>query len=207
MDLELLDNARWLVGAVARGLHGKKHAGAGVVLDRLLDQRIPSAPLQQPKPQRLPVLSHLASAVAETLLIDGDLAAAIAAVEDRLHWRQSEAYSDAVMGPGFMANYGWCQIVGPHGFFAGDDFLLGLLMLGPGQHYRDHAHPAPELYWPLTAGSLWKRGASPFAEAEAGSLIWHGPHEVHATRTAASPMLAVWCWTKDTATPARLIAA
>lgn len=207
MDLELLDNARWLVGAIARGLHGRNDAGADAVLDRLLDQRIPSAPLQQPKPQRLPVVSHLASAVAETMLIDGDLAAAIAAVEVRLQWRQSEAYSDAVMGAGFMANYGWCQIVGPRGFFAGDDFLLGLLMLGPGQHYRDHAHPAPELYWPLTGGSAWKRGTSGFAEAAAGSLIWHDPHEVHATRTASAPLLAVWCWTENTATPARLVAA
>ena len=36
-----------------------------------------------------------------------------------------------VLGEGFTANYGWAEIIGPNGFFAGDDFLLGLLMLGP----------------------------------------------------------------------------
>jgi hypothetical protein len=27
---------------------------------------------------------------------------------------------------------------------------------------------------------------------------------LHATITNATPLLAVWCWTRDTATPARL---
>ena len=95
-------------------------------------------------------------------------------------------------------------IIGPRGFFAGDDFLLGLLMLGPGHHYRDHYHPAPELYWPLTSGSLWSRNREPFMEKPPGTIIWHPPMILHATKTGGTPLLTVWSWTSDTLTPARL---
>ncbi len=92
----------------------------------------------------------------------------------------------------------------PNGFFAGDDVLLGLLMLGPDRHYPDHYHPAPELYWPLTSESYWSRDGKPFAVKAQGEIIWHPSMALHATITNALPLLAVWCWTRDTATPARL---
>jgi len=207
MDRDLFESARWLIGAIARGLHATNSAAAAQVLDRLLDQKLGEAHFRSPIPHRLPVLQHLASTVAEAILVSADLAAAIAAVEDHLQWLQSPNYSDELLGQGFTANYGWCHIIGPKGFFAGDDFLLGLLMLGPGRHYRDHYHPAPELYWPLTAHSSWKQGDGGFSEKAAGDVIWHEPNVIHATRTEDRPLLAVWAWTRDTATTARLLEA
>ena len=111
-----------------------------------------------------------------------------------------------MLGEGFTANYGWAEIIGPNGFFAGDDFLLGLLMLGPDRHYRDHYHPAPELYWPLTSASRWSRDGGPFAEKPQGATIWHPSMAMHATMTDETPLLAVWCWTADVGTPAKLTA-
>ena len=197
----LFDTARWLVGAVARGLLGRDHG----VLDRLSGQALDAAHFRVPQPARLPVLRHLAECTAEAMLLDADLAAAIAAIEEHLHWRQSSSYSDQVLGEGFSANYGWCEIIGPQGFFTGDDFLLGLLMLGPNRHYRDHYHPAPELYWPLTGLSQWKQGTGDFEHKDAGAVIWHESGVVHATKTQSEPLLAVWCWTRGTDTPARLV--
>ena len=205
MPQETLENARWLIGAIARQLNAAGQPAALRVLARLAEQNHSPAAFTLPGSMRLPVLRHFADAVGEAMLVSPDTAAALAAVEDQLHWRQSEAYSDALLGDGFMENYGWCQLLGPHGFFPGQDFLLGLLMLGPGQHYRNHAHPAPELYVPLTGGSSWSRNREAFAPKPAGSLIWHEPQEVHATRTEATPLLAIWCWTADVAEPARLV--
>jgi hypothetical protein len=125
-------------------------------------------------------------------------------VEDGLQWRQSASYTEHFLGAGFTANYGWAEIIGPHGFFAGDDFLLGLLMLGPDRHYPDHYHPAPELYWPLTSGSFWSRDGKPFVAKPQGSTIWHPAMALHATITNDMPLLAAWCWTAATATPAKL---
>jgi hypothetical protein len=78
-------------------------------------------------------------------------------------------------------------------------------MLGPNRHYRDHYHPAPELYWPLTVGSRWSIGGGPFVEKAQGATIWHPSMALHATITDDEPLLAVWCWTKDVATPAKLV--
>lgn len=205
VNQELFEHARWLIGAVARGLHARQGEGIAEVLSRLAAQDVSEAAFREPEPGGLAVLAHLPQCIGETMLLDPDLAAAIAAVEDGLCWRQSPDYSDALLGEGFGANYGWAEIVGPGGFFAGEDFLLGLLLLGPGRHYRDHYHPAPELYWPLTSASRWSRGGGAFVEQPQGATIWHPPMMLHATVTGASPLLAVWCWTRDTETPARLV--
>lgn len=199
--------AHWLVGAIARGLQGRGGEGVANVLNRLSAQTLNAAHFRAPEAIQLPVLRSFAQCTAETMLLDADLAAAIAAIADHLQWRQSAGYNDNVLGEGFLDNYGWSQIIGPQGFFAGGDFLLGLIMLGSHRHYRDHYHPAPELYWPLTGPSGWKRGAGGFETKPAGATIWHEPYVVHATKTAEHPLLAVWCWTSDTATPAKLLEA
>lgn len=204
MSDDNFNDVRWLIGAIAQGLEKRGGEGTARVLERLAQQDIDVAQFREPAPRRQPVCSHLAQCIAETMLVDANLTAALAAVEDRLNWCQSAGYSDAVLGEGFMVNYGWCEIVGSAGFFAGADFRLGLLLLGPHRHYKDHYHPAPELYWPLTGPSDWKRGAGGFDTRAAGETIWHKPFVMHATRTFDTPLLAVWCWTEDTATPAKL---
>ncbi len=204
MNQDIFDNARWLIGAIARGLYARQGDGIAEVLSRLGAQDVSEAAFREPEPRGLAVLSHLPQCIGETLLLDPDLAAAIAAVEDRLRWLQSSSYIDEILGDGFTANYGWAEIIGPTGFFSGEDFLLGLLMLGPKRHYRDHYHPAPELYWPLTARSLWSRDGGPFAEKPQGTTIWHPSMMLHATKTDETPLLAVWCWTADVGTPAKL---
>lgn len=204
MNTDLYESARWLIGAIARGLNARQGEGIEDVLSRLSEQNLGPASFREPEPRGLPVLQHLPQCIGETMLLDGDLAAAIAAIEEGLQWRQSSSYSDAVLGEGFTANYGWAEIIGHNGFFPGDDFLLGLLMLGPERHYRDHYHPAPELYWPLTPDSLWSRDSGPFAARAQGEVIWHPSMAMHATRTGKMPLLAVWSWTRDTGTPAKL---
>jgi hypothetical protein len=204
MNRDLYDNAHWLIAAASRGLAARQGEGMAEVLARLAEQDLGEAVFREPEPRGLAVLTHLPQAIGETMLLDPDLAAAIAAVEDALCWVQSASYTDAVLGEGFSANYGWAQIIGPEGFFPGDDFLLGLLMLGPHRHYRDHYHPAPELYWPLTSGSSWSRNSGAFVDKPQGAIIWHPPMMMHATKTGAAPLLAVWSWTRDTTTPAQL---
>lgn len=198
-------SARQLIAAIARHLSRHAEPGAAEVLRRLAEQPLSEVDFVEPEPRRLAVLRHYPECVGEAMLLDTSLAAQLAAIEDHLNWRQTSAYTDAVLGEGFTANYGWAELVGPRGFFKGDDFLLGLLMLGPHRHYRDHLHPSPELYVPLTSGSLWRRAPGGFAEKSPGAVIWHEPNEIHATRTGDRPLLALWAWTRDTATPARLV--
>ena len=205
MSDDLYNDARWLAGAIARGLHARGGSHVDVVLQRLAAQDMTREDFVEPRPQTLPVTRYFAATIAETMIIEPELAAAIASLDGHLKWLQSKSYTDEILGAGFGENYGWCEIIGPQGFFKGDDFILGLLMLGPQRHYKDHYHPAPELYWPLTGPTEWKQGAGSFETKPAGAVIYHAPMVHHATKTAEHPLLTVWCWTKDTHTPAKLV--
>ncbi|MCB1434043.1 MAG: hypothetical protein KDK75_16560 [Alphaproteobacteria bacterium] len=204
MSDELFENARWLIGAIARALYAREGEGVSDVLERMAEQDLSAEAFAPPAPARVPALRHLSACIGETMLLDSDLAAAIAAVEDSFNWRRTETYTDALLGQGFTDNYGWTEIIGPHGYFPGDDFLLGLLLLGPHLNYRDHYHPAPELYVPLTPGSAWSKDRSAFEIKPAGAIIWHPSMALHATVTAERPMLAVWSWPRDTHTFTKL---
>ncbi len=204
-----------LYGAADQALSALTHAllyaegeeeGRAEVLRRLAAQDLSQQAFRTPRSARLAACRYLPETVGSAIMVDSVLAAAIAGLEDELEWRQTTGYSDAAMGqPGFMDNYAHAEIIGPTGCFAGEDFRLGLLLLGPGMHYRDHYHPAPELYWLLTGPSDWKRGAGGFVAREAGEMVWHRPFVVHATRTHEEPLLALWVWTSDVSENARLV--
>ena len=204
-NVQLTKKVRFFIDAVRRRLDGYDEDGVLEVLSRLNEQEVGFDAVQQPEPTTLPVLSYFDQCFSEVTTFDGEIARALTDLYPHFRWRQSKAYNDELLGKGFLANYGWCEIIGPNGFFQGDDFLLGLLMLGPHQHYRDHFHPAPELYWPLTSDTEWRKGDEALAPKAAGTVIWHRPNITHATRTCSKPLLTMWSWTKDTATPAKLI--
>ena len=208
MNEDLYGAAEQALAAVADALSRAdgEAEGRAEVLRRLAEQDLSRQAFQAPRAARAAACRHLPETVGAAIMVDSALAAAIAGLEDELDWRQTTGYSDAAMGqPGFMDNYAHAEIIGPHGCFAGDDFRLGLLLLGPRLHYRDHYHPAPELYWLLTGPSDWRHGAGGFATRQAGEMIWHRPHVVHATRTHDRPLLALWVWTRDVDEPARLV--
>jgi hypothetical protein len=205
MSDDLYNDARWLIGTIARGLHVRGGNAAEEVLQRLAEQDLTRHIFVEPRPQGLAVTRYFAQSIAEAMMLESDIAAALASLDGHLKWMQSKSYTDELLGEGFSRNYGWCEIIGPHGFFAGDDFILGLLMLGPHRHYRDHYHSAPELYWPLTGPTEWKQGSGSFETKPAGALIYHAPNVQHATKTTEHPLLAVWSWTRDTDTPANLV--
>jgi hypothetical protein len=131
-------------------------------------------------------------------------ASAFGAMHAGLCWLQSSSYTDEIMGEGFGENYAWAELIGPKGSIPGNDFALGILLLGPHRHYIDHYHPAPELYLPLISGSHWKKGESAFIERRQGEVIWHPSMMIHATKTFAEPLLAIYIWTRDIAMPAKL---
>lgn len=196
--------AMWIIDAIRKSLKGE---GAAQVKARLAEQDLSPAAAVEPSPRRLPATRYLPECVAASMFMAPDVAAALAQIEEFLRWKQNPNYSDRLLGAGYMDNYAYAEIIGPDGFFPGEDFLLGLLLLGPGLYYRDHHHAAPELYWLLTGPSEWRLGNGDFEMREAGETIWHEPHVVHATRTLTNPLLAVWAWTRDVSDPARLLEA
>jgi Dimethlysulfonioproprionate lyase len=143
-------------------------------------------------------LKHLFTAINSTDETFTPLVSALHSLHPFLRWSQNPKYTDAIMGEGFLQNYAYAELIGENGLLSGSDFTLGFLLLGPGQHYIDHWHKAPELYMPLIAGSLWCKAEEDFVERKAGEIIWHPPMVKHAMKTGEKPLLAVYVWTRDT---------
>lgn len=180
-------------------------AGAAVVLQSAVAELRRCGDPGPPAPHNLPVGDLLPSALAE---IPGPLAAiasALRATTPHFHWRQNPNYGAANMGTAFMAGYGYVEFAGPkEALFHAPAIRLGLLVLGPGLHYPPHAHPAEEVYHPLTAGGRWRRGGEPWRDVAPGMAIHHPPMIEHETRAGSSTLLALYCWAGDTRTEARL---
>lgn len=202
MNDNIYGPAIWVIDAIRMSLKGE---GTAEVKARLAAQDLSPAAAVDPGSRRLPATRYFAECVATSMFLVPEVAAALAGIDEFLHWKQNPNYSDDVMGEGCMDNYAYAEIVGPDGFFPGDDFLMGLLLLGPGRLYRDHWHKAPELYWLLTGPSDWRKDTSAFISRAPGETVWHPPRMSHATRTDTSPLLAVWAWTRDVGSPARLV--
>jgi len=174
--------------------------GAPAVLDRALPALRDAEPVTI-APRSLPVADLLTPALAS---LETPLAAALRQAAPLCRWRQNPNYNAANMGAGFMAGYGYVEFAGPkEALFHAPAIRVGLLVLGPGRHYPTHAHPAEEVYHPLTVGD-WRRGDEDWRQVAAGSAIHHPPMIAHETRAGAATLLALYCWAGDTATEARL---
>ena len=133
------------------------------------------------------------------------LGAAIAHAAHLFRWRQNPNYTAANMGAAFMAGYGYVEFAGPkEALFHAPDIRVGLLLLGAHLHYPAHAHPAEEIYHPLTDGGLWRRGQEDWRRVPVGRAIHHPPMIMHETKAADSTLLALYCWHGNTVTEAQL---
>ena len=99
-----------------------------------------------------------------------------------------------------MDDYAYAKIVGPGGVYPGEDFMLGLFIIGPHQFYPDHLHDAPEFYWLFTGPSDWRFAPEqPWTAKPAGALQWNPSHLSHAMRTGEVALFSLWAWTRDIA--------
>ena len=198
------DPARALLDAVTAFYRGAGRAGdasAGQMLDVVCATLGSAMPLA-PAPHAIAASALLAPAVRGT-----SLARSIEQAAHLFRWRQNPNYTAANMGSAFMAGYGYVEFAGPkEALFHALDVRVGLLLLGPGIHYPLHAHPAEEIYHPLTQGGLWRRGDEDWCAVAAGHAIHHPPMIAHETKAADRTLLALYCWRGDTATEARLTA-
>ncbi len=78
------------------------------------------------------------------------LASAIEAATPHLEWVTYDAYDPALIGDGFLSGHAFASLIGGDAPVYAQDFDFGLFLIRPQVLYRDHCHPAPELYAPLT---------------------------------------------------------
>ena len=136
------------------------------------------------------------------------LAAAIRAAAPHLPWVTYDAYPPDQIGEAFRTNHAFASLIGEAAAIPAEDFDMGLFLIAPHVLYRDHAHPAPELYAPLTGPHGWRFGpGTPLTVKAAHEPVWNLPDAPHLTKVGPVPFLGVFGWTKDTQLPARVIPA
>lgn len=145
-------------------------------------------------PSSLPVLRWLPEARRQAPPVTAGLVDDVMHAAPSLAWRQT--YDANQIGRQFLDNYGWAEILGLTGPRAGDRLACGFLLLGPSTAYPSHRHEALEIYIPITGTASWLRGGH-WREQRPGTVIYHASEEVHAMRTGAQPLLALYLWRSD----------
>jgi mannose-6-phosphate isomerase-like protein (cupin superfamily) len=198
------DHAR-LVRAVARlyaesELPMLRHAAEILI-------RLAAAAPRPGKTLRLPVARFMPAAAAAARRGPlRDIAEALAAVEPASDWLQNPNYGGGAVGPAFLDNYGYVELVGPCRAYDSRDVLMGFLMLGPGTLYPDHGHAAEEVYHVVAGRAAWWREDLGWRDEPPGAAIRHAPYRRHAMRTGDEPLLALYCWSGEIGAAARLTA-
>jgi quercetin dioxygenase-like cupin family protein len=183
-----------------------RHAGAADARMRAATERMftalqtPATQVDRPQAARLPVCHYLAPALQHAQRQPGpvgDLADAFAAIEPRLAW-QVRAGAEAY-GERFLAGHANATIAGPDGIEIRGDVRIGVSLMAPHTRYPDHRHPPEEIYVVLSEGQ-WRQANDPWHEPGMGGLVYNPPNIVHAMRSAARPLLALWfLWTEPDA--------
>lgn len=155
------------------------------------------------------VAAHLPGALGALRATHPALAEAIAQASSALHWITYDLYPAEEIGAAFGKRHAYASLVGAdHSAVPAVDFDLGLFVIAPDVLYRDHAHPAPELYAPLTGPHGWRfaPGAT-LTVKPAHAPVWNLPNQPHLTKVGPVPFLCIYGWTRDVDRPARVLPA
>jgi hypothetical protein len=151
---------------------------------------------------------HLSSALNCLVEEHPALARAIADAASALRWQTYDRYPLAEIGSAFAEGHAYARIIGNGAAIPAHDFDLGLFLIAPNAFYRDHCHPAPELYVPLTGPHGWRFApGAPLVMKDAHEPVWNPPNRPHAMKIGPNPFLCLYGWTRDVDLPARVLPA
>lgn len=184
-------------------------AGPGIAEVRSLVARWRGGPVDPQPGLRHPVCeAHLGPALATLAPGHPALTAAIAVAAPHLDWISYDLYPPDEIGPDFAAGHAFASLIGEDAPITAADFDLGLFLIAPDVLYRDHRHPAPELYAPLTGPHGWRFGpGAALTILPAHQPVWNEPGTPHLTKVGAVPFLGLFAWTRDVALPAQVVPA
>lgn len=130
--------------------------------------------------------------LSSTATLDRQLSTYLESVHPSLYWTQK--YDTGPVSDTFFDNYGHATLVGADGPAVNTSIKAGLIILGAGELYPKHAHPAGEFYAILSGFPDWQIGDGAWHRRQPGDLIHHEPQVPHATRTKGSALLAIYAW-------------
>lgn len=118
------------------------------------------------------------------------LAEALDALAPLLAWSRRPGAEAA--GADFAEGHANAVVVGPRGLERRQDVRVGISVMAPHIQYPDHRHPPEEVYVVLSPGA-WRQGEEAWFEPGVGGIVYNPPDILHAMKSGAAPLLAVWC--------------
>ncbi|HVI91518.1 MAG TPA: dimethylsulfonioproprionate lyase family protein [Dongiaceae bacterium] len=155
--------------------------------------KVPGAPGSGLTAASLPAQQHLATALTVGKSGPADVAAvaeAFGQLAPRLAWYRRKNAEQA--GQHFMDGHANAIIIGEAGLERRSDLHIGASLMAPHVQYVDHHHPPAEIYLVMSPGS-WRQEQRPWHEPGIGGIVYNTPHIVHAMKSAAQPLFAIWC--------------
>ncbi len=143
-------------------------------------------------PASLPVVDAWLMTALAGRIADQDLAQMLQAVRrlaPLLCWRKRTG--DATASADFPDSHANAMLLGPGGIEERRDLWIGLSLLAPQTRYLDHRHAPEETYLVLSPGQFRTPGRDWF-EPGVGGSFFVPPNAVHAMRSAAEPLFALW---------------
>jgi len=136
-------------------------------------------------PRDAPVCTHLKTA--EAFCPDEGpfcpISEKLRSVLPALHW-----VADYPDNPVLRGSFGHAVIA------SSSEIVMGCNLLAARTDYPAHAHPAAEIYLPLSdsAALYWQEGTGTFGPKGPGDIVLHGAHEPHAMTARDRPVLNFW---------------
>jgi hypothetical protein len=194
---------RTLIAEIDRYLAGLDGEAENIAEVRRKIAASGNGPLKGIPANPLPACGFLDEALAAS-----DAAGLVGAVElarPYLNWKSYDLYPREEIGQRFPGAHAFAAIIGPAGIMHAEDFKLGLFLIAPRTLYRDHHHPAPELYVPITGPHEWRFApGGPWTSKASHVPVWNPPNSVHATLVRDVPFLCLYAWTRDVNSAAKV---
>ncbi|MGF6976195.1 hypothetical protein QFZ94_004645 [Paraburkholderia sp. JPY465] len=143
--------------------------------------------------KRYPACELLDCALAPLLVEQSNLglaAHAIKAVESSIGWQRRTSGLNG--SNDYVEKHVHGIVCGPGGMESRYDVQLGFSLLAPNTRYPDHQHPPEEAYVLLSPGEFKQRDGDWFHPGIGGGLH-NTSNSVHAMRSGADPLVAMWC--------------
>ncbi len=149
-------------------------------------------------PARRPATRYFAQAADPAHFRDralSRLAAALIRLEPSFTWR-ARGGGGANASENYPDGHANAMIIGPGGLVQVDHVWLGLSLLAPHVRYPDHDHAPEETYLVLSDGDFSQDGVTWFTPGPGGTF-YNPPGILHAMRSGAAPLLAMWALWRD----------
>lgn len=182
--------------------------------DKLLEILNEHRDMEENRPSKRESYPFVDSALEEVLDMSriespyGELIKEIVGSNDLIAWYPNTTFEDPKDA---IANENYCaNLIGetrdmqanPY-LFHSKEIIGGLFLMGRGQFYPEHYHPACESWLILSGRAKWKLEDGDWIVKSPGEHFTYTRDQVHAVKTGDEILLALWAWTGDLSSWAR----